>query len=285
VEKRRIKHIALYPALNKSIADPINKIALWFKNKKISLYMPQESAKFFNLSIGAKDKEILSKADLILSLGGDGTFLRAARYVCGFDINVLGVNLGSKGFLTEISMDDMDESFNLLLNEKYKIENRVMLDCLIMRRGKKIFSGTALNEVVVAKGGFEHLLNIKTYINENYAASFIADGLIVSTPTGSTAYSISAGGPIVSADADCFVMSAICPHTLSARPLVVSSDDVINIKEEKSPKVDVIIDGQIKFVSLKKDDIEVKKSKKITKIIRIKKDFYQIVREKLKWVE
>lgn len=285
MEKRRIKHIALYPALNKSIADPINKIALWFKNKNISLYMPQESAKFFNLSIGAKDKEILSKADLILSLGGDGTFLRAARYVCGFDINVLGVNLGSKGFLTEISMDDMDESFNLLLNEKYKIENRVMLDCLIMRRGKKIFSGTALNEVVVAKGGFEHLLNIKTYINENYAASFIADGLIVSTPTGSTAYSISAGGPIVSADADCFVMSAICPHTLSARPLVVSSDDVINIKEEKSPKVDVIIDGQIKFVSLKKDDIEVKKSKKITKIIRIKKDFYQIVREKLKWVE
>lgn len=285
MEKRRIKHIVLYPALNKSIADPINKIALWFKNKNINLYMPQESAKFFNLSIGAKDKEILSKADLILSLGGDGTFLRAARYVCGFDINVLGVNLGSKGFLTEISMDDMDEYFNLLLSEQYKIEDRVMLDCLITRRGKKIFSGTALNEVVVAKGGFEHLLNIKTCINENYAASFIADGLIISTPTGSTAYSISAGGPIVSASADCFVMSAICPHTLSARPLVVSSDDVINIKEEKSPKVDVIIDGQIKFVSLKKDDIEVRKSKKVTKIIRIKKDFYQIVREKLKWVE
>lgn len=285
MEKRKIKNIALYPALNKSIAGPINKIALWFKNKNISLYMPQKSAEFFNLSIGAKDKEILSNADLMLSLGGDGTFLRAARYVCGFDINVLGVNLGSKGFLTEISMDDMDEYFNLLLNKKYKVENRVMLDCLITRRGKKVFSGTALNDVVVAKGGFEHLLNIKTYINENYAASFIADGLIVSTPTGSTAYSISAGGPIVSFDADCFVISAICPHTLSARPLVVSSGDIINIKEEKSSKADVIIDGQIKFISVKNDDVEIQKSKKVTKVIRIKKDFYQIIREKLKWVE
>lgn len=286
MEKRTIKHITLYPALNKKILNPVKKVIEWFKGKNIKLYMPYECAKFFNLSgIDASNKEILKKTDVVLSLGGDGTFLRAARYVYNFDIKILGINLGDKGFLTEISMDDIDEYLDLLLKGKYKIENRAMLDCSITRQNKKVFFETALNDIVVAKGAFEHLLKIKTYVDENYAATFMADGLIISTPTGSTAYSISAGGPIISINADCFVISAICPHALSARPLVVSSEDVINIMEENSPKVDVMVDGQIKFISLKNDKIEIKKSKKYTKIIKIKKDFYQIVREKLRWVE
>lgn len=286
MEKRKIKHIALYPALKKDIINSVNKIADWFKNKDVKLYMPVQSAKFFNFSkIAAEDKDILNKADVILSLGGDGTFLRAARYVYNSDIKVLGINLGSKGFLTEVSINDIDKYFKLILSGEYKIETRSMLDCEITRGGKIVFTSSALNDVVLAKGAYEHLLKINTFINKNYAASFMADGLIVCTPTGSTAYSVSAGGPVISPNAECFVITAICPHTLSARPLVISDHDVVNIIEENAAKVDVIIDGQIKFVSMKNDKVKVKKSKKYTKVIRIKKDFYEIVREKLRWVE
>ncbi|MFH1453694.1 MAG: NAD(+)/NADH kinase [Armatimonadota bacterium] len=285
-KRRRIKNVVIYPGKRPEILEFINKVSGWLKARNISVYMPADCAKFFNLKeLSASDKTIFKNADVVLSLGGDGTFLRAARYLCGHDIGVLGINLGRKGFLTEISIEEIDEYLKLLIAGRYKVEKRMMLDCGITRDKKKVFSGTALNDVVMSKGSFEHLLKIKTYVNGSYAASFTSDGLIVSTPTGSTAYAVSAGGPIVAPGTGCIVMAAICPHTLSARPLIISKDDVVNIEEENVQKVDIIIDGQIKFSSLRKDKITVKKSSKSTKIIRIKKGFYEIIRDKLKWVE
>lgn len=284
--EKRIKNIALYPILKPEIKDKVKFIAQLLIQSGIKVGVLYEHAKFFGFNFPAvKEAKILKTADVVLSLGGDGTFLRAARFVCGFDINVLGINLGGKGFLTEASFDEAEDYLDLLIKGKYSVEKKIMLDCRVARGGKKVFSATALNDVVMGKGAFERLLKIKTHINDNYAASFRADGLIVSTPTGSTAYSISAGGPIISPGASCFAVTAICPHTLSARPLVISEADTVTIIEENAPKVDIIIDGQIKFNGLKNDKIIINKSRKITKVIKIKKDFYQIVREKLKWVE
>lgn len=295
MEKGKIKEIAVYPALKREITGPVTEIINWFRAKCIAVCMPVEAAGFFKLKeFAASSQAITKRAEMVLSLGGDGTFLRAARFVCGRDIGILGVNLGSKGFLTEVTLDDRDEYFTALIDGNYTVENRIMLDCGILRggpapggagRGKKVFAGTALNDVVMSKGAYEHLLKIKTRINGNYAASFLADGLIVSTPTGSTAYSLSAGGPIISSAANCFSITAICPHTLSARPLVISADEAVYITEENAKKVNVVIDGQITFSCAKNDEIIIKKSEKTTRVIRIKKDFYGIVREKLRWVE
>jgi NAD+ kinase len=230
-------------------------------------------------------EKFLKNVNLIISLGGDGTLLRAARLAAAEDIPVFGVNLGGLGFLTQIGVDDLEKSLEKIYQGKYSLDERMMLSCVVKRREKEIKKFTALNDVVIGKGAFARIICLATYVNNDYVISYSADGLVVSTSTGSTAYSLSAGGPIVNPNINSIILTPICPHTLSARPLIIGENDQVKIKLELSEEeVMVTIDGQEGFTLEPNDEVIIKKSGHKAQLITFKeKSFYAVLREKLRW--
>ncbi|GAH29370.1 unnamed protein product, partial [marine sediment metagenome] len=230
-------------------------------------------------------EKFLKKVDLIISLGGDGTLLRAARLAAAQNIPVFGVNLGGLGFLTQIGIDDLGKSLEKLYQGRYFLDERMMLSCIVKRKEEEIKKITALNDVVIGKGAFARIICLATYVNNDYVITYSADGLVVSTSTGSTAYSLSAGGPIVNPNINSIILTPICPHTLSARPLIIGENDQVKIKLELSEeKVMVTIDGQEGFTLRPNDEVIIKKSEHKARLITFKeKSFYAILREKLRW--
>jgi len=262
------------------------KIIDWLVSKKLKVYIEGNMGK----EIGKEDlncptEKFLKNVNLIISLGGDGTLLRAARLAATEDIPVFGVNLGGLGFLTQIGNDDIEISLEKIYQGKYSLDERMMLSCVVKRREKEIKKFTALNDVVIGKGAFARIICLATYVNNDYVISYSADGLVVSTSTGSTAYSLSAGGPIVNPNINSIILTPICPHTLSARPLIISENDQVKIKLELSEEeVMVTIDGQEGFTLKAKDEVIIKKSGHKARLITFKeKSFYAILREKLRW--
>ncbi|MBI2252647.1 MAG: NAD(+)/NADH kinase [Armatimonadetes bacterium] len=259
----------------------------YLKTRAIKIFLPITHKAKLNLDDieFIKEDELAKNVDLLLSFGGDGTLLRLARLAAYSSTPILGINLGGLGFLTQTSINEIEETLEKLINQKYQIEERMMLETKVIREENEIFQALAFNDVVVHRGNSNRLLHLKTYINNQYAASFQSDGLIVSTPTGSTAYSLSAGGPIVSPRLECLILNVICPHTLSFRPLIISASEILKIQETTNYKMHLMIDGQEDFNLLKDDQIVVFKSLNYIRLIRLNKDFYQIIREKLKWVD
>jgi len=262
------------------------RIIDWLNSKKLKVCIEENMGK----KIGKQEldcpiEKFLKKVDLIISLGGDGTLLRAARLAAAENIPVFGVNLGGLGFLTQIGIDDLEKSLEKLYQEKYFLDERMMLTCSVERRGKEVKKFTALNDVVIGKGAFARIISLATYVNNNYVITYSVDGLIVSTSTGSTAYSLSAGGPIVKPSINSIILTPICPHTLSARPFIISEDDQVKITlEVNEEKVMVTIDGQEGFALKPNDEVIIKKSDHKARLITFKeKSFYAILREKLRW--
>ena len=253
-----------------------------YKKEKVSLI----AKKIMDWSNSKGINVCLEKAEIIISLGGDGTLLRAARVAALRGIPVFGINLGGLGFLTQIGIKDIELSLEKLYHKKYLIEERMMIECSVKRKDKeKIKKFIALNDIVVGKGAFARLVCLKTYINDYDVITYSADGLVVSTSTGSTAYSLSAGGPIVDPQIRSMLITPICPHTLSARPLIIGEDDKVRIiLESINEETMLTIDGQEGFALKYKDEIVVKKSEYKTKLIIFEeRNFYTILREKLKW--
>jgi len=240
-------------------------------------------------AVGIEDEnlgedDVLRQSQIIICLGGDGTFLKVARkaYITGNPM--LGINLGSLGFLTEIDKNEIDSAVEHLLSGNYEIEERIMLDAVITRDGNVIGNGVALNDVVISRGSFSRILHVKTYINNMFVDNFPGDGLIVSSPTGSTAYSLSAGGPIVEPDTDLIIVTPICPHILYSRPFVTTADRAVEavIDENFTYEAMVTIDGQKGFKIRGGDKVEVKKSVHKVKLIRINsRNFFNILRSKI----
>lgn len=262
------------------------KIINWLNSKKLKVCIEGNRGK----EIGKKEldcpiKKFLKEVDLIISLGGDGTLLRAARLAASEGIPVFGVNLGGLGFLTQISIDELGKSLEKLYQEKYFLDERMMLTCLVERKGKEIKKFTALNDVVIGKGAFARIIGLATYINNSYVITYSADGLVVSTSTGSTAYSLSAGGPIIKPSINSILLTPICPHTLSARPFIIGEEDQVKITLEVSEEeVMVTIDGQEGFSLKPNDEVKIKKSDCKTRLITFQeKSFYDILRDKLRW--
>ena len=168
--------------------------------------------------------------DCVIVLGGDGTLLQAARDLINTDIPLLGVNIGTLGFLTDTDMENVTETLSMVLEDKYEIDSRMMIDGYIYRNNELIHSNTALNDVVINRMGILSVIDFDIYVNDEYLNSYSADGVIVSTATGSTAYSLSAGGPIVQPNAQLLMMTPICPHTLNKRSIIFGADDEIMIK-------------------------------------------------------
>lgn len=225
--------------------------------------------------------------DFVVVFGGDGTFLWAIRLIGEHSIPIIGVNIGGLGFLTEITMDELYHVTELVLNGKAIYEKRMRLQTKVLNDSKLIISYDALNDAVISKGTIARMISIKTTVDNKYLTTYKADGLVISTSTGSTAYSMAAGGPIVYPTTDTIILTPICPHTLTNRPIVLSSDAHVEIDLETDEK-DVVItmDGQVSSPIDKKYKIMISKSPNYTTVIKSPfRNYFEILREKLKWGE
>jgi len=226
--------------------------------------------------------------DLIIIVGGDGTLLNAARSMADYEVPLLGINRGRLGFLTDISSSHINDPLRDILDGKYTIENRFLLHVYIEREGEIISSSDAFNDVVMHKWDVARLIEIKTYIDNQYVNTIRSDGLIISTPTGSTAYALSGGGPILHPSLMAMVLVPICPHTMSNRPIVIDagSEIRIEVKEHVGSPAQVTCDGQINLGLISGDKVIVRRKPKNVRLVHPRDyDYYDILRAKLHWSE
>jgi NAD+ kinase len=226
--------------------------------------------------------ELIANSDMIISLGGDGTILSTARLVGNRQIPILGVNLGKLGFLAEVSPNEAFEFIKRICKGDYRIEDRMVLEAKVTGWEETYFG---LNDIVIDKAGSTRVVDIETYINDEYLITYTADGLIISTPTGSTAYSLAAGGPIVVPSSAVITLAPICPHTLTARPIVIPDDSIIKVKIEFYDKeILLTADGQIEFKLKPPVEILVKKANYKVKLVkRPEVSYFDLLRSKLMW--
>lgn len=258
----------------------------WLKNRGHQVFVDEQTAAPLNIDGYSRD-EIASWAEVVFVLGGDGTMLGVSRLVAPRGIPILGINLGSMGFITECSREEVREAVERVLAGSCVVEERLMLNAAVRREGRTISSYTVLNDVVVNKGALARIIDMETFINGTYVTTFKADGLIISTPTGSTAYSLSAGGPIIYPTLDSFVLTPICSHTLTNRPIVLHHDVRIEVVI-KAPSEDVYLtmDGQVGFPLRTEDVIELSGAQCKTRLlVPAGRDYYKLLRTKLKWGE
>lgn len=267
--------------------ESLKKISGWLKDRSIEVYMDKDTSGVIGEKSHYKRAEIPSLTGLIIVLGGDGTLLSVARLIEERDVPILGVNLGSLGFLTEIGMDELYPVLENVIRGDFTVENRIMLDVFIYREGKMVANYCALNDVVINRGTLARIVYLEIKINGLYVTTYRSDGLIIATPTGSTAYSLAAGGPIVYPTMNALILSPICPHTLTNRPIVIPDDVKIEINLI-TPDEDALatLDGQVGYSLNYRDSIEVKKAKNTIKLIQSPgKNYYEVLRKKLKWGE
>ncbi|UFS72871.1 NAD(+)/NADH kinase [Geomonas sp. RF6] len=262
----------------------------WFRAREITPLVQEHLACRLSqpeLAVCLSGEQIAEAADLVLVLGGDGTLISAARHVGGREVPILGVNLGSLGFLTEIPLSEMYPALERCLSGDFEVSERMMLQVSLERQGREIELHRVLNDVVINKGALARIIDMETVVDGQYLTTFKADGLIVSTPTGSTGYSLSANGPIIHPDLECVSLTPICPHTLTNRPLVMSGDVTIGITL-KSTHEDVFLtlDGQTGVRLVCGDLLQIRKAQQRTRLVRsTSKDYYEVLRTKLKWGE
>ncbi|MBM7581304.1 NAD+ kinase [Caldicoprobacter guelmensis] len=228
-------------------------------------------------------EEFYRSCDFVFVLGGDGTLLRAARQACKYGLPVLGINMGRLGFLTEVEVSDIDQALDSILAGNYYVEQRMMLKAKLLRQGMEMCELMALNDIAIAKASFARIIHLKVFINGEFVGYYPADGVLVSSPTGSTAYSLSAGGPIINPAMECLLLTPICPHALNARAIVTDSkDEICIVVADKSRDVLLTVDGQEGVPVYKGDRIVVTKAEVETRLVRIKRpSFFGLLRDKM----
>ncbi|MCI0545862.1 MAG: NAD(+)/NADH kinase [Candidatus Rokubacteria bacterium] len=234
----------------------------------------------------APKAELPGQVDLLVVLGGDGTLLSVARLVGDLGVPILGVNLGGLGFMTAITVDELSPALDALSHDGLVIEERMMLATHISRQGERLSEYVALNDVVITKSAMSRIISLAVSVDGQFATGYRADGLIISTPTGSTAYCLSAGGPIVYPTMDAVVLTPICSHTLTNRPLVLPASQRIEVSLLSDQDVMLTLDGQVGFALKQSDTVEVRQSPARTRLLRFpQKHFFSVLRTKLKWGE
>ena len=278
--------LAVFPNMSKRRAGEIvERIFDFYRNKNVRLVMPATEARQFRKEEYGLPCVERVHIDMALSIGGDGTLLGVCRRFKEQGIPVCGINLGTLGFLADIEPQELESRLGKILVGDYIIEHRLLLSGYIRNELGEKFLGNAINDVVISKGGGARMLKLSTYVNSTYLMSYKADGVIISSPTGSTAYSLSAGGPILNPTIRALLLTPICPHTFQMRPLVVSEDDEICIKIEANRDLMVTLDGQETFQIQPGDDVVVRKSRAVAKIVKFAdKNYYDVLKAKL-WKE
>lgn len=268
-------------------SDVVPKLFAWLRARNIALRYDLETAHYISDGEALPRHEVADSCDLVIVLGGDGTLLSAARAVAGREIPIFAVNLGGLGFLTAITTDRIFIELERALQGEQRIAARRMLECEVVRDGETLASYEALNDVVITKASIARMIDLETHVDDHYVCTYKADGLIVATPTGSTAYSLSAGGPIVFPAVAALCITPICPHMLTNRPVLVPDTSVIQIVS-LVPDHDayLTIDGQVGQPLRTQDRILCRSSKHSIYLIRPPKMlFFDVLREKLKWGE
>ena len=269
----------------------ICELVVWLAERDITLVGgPQIERESIEHQTGCAVKEVesdslASQVDLMLVLGGDGTMIATARMIGDQEVPVLGVNYGGLGYLAEFRIEELYSALELILSGNYRLDRRVMLAVQLERAGEPPKSSRVLNDVVINKSALARIIEIEAYLNKQYVSSFRADGLIVSTPTGSTAYNLSAGGPVIFPSMNAVVITPICSFTLSNRPIVVPDDAEIELllKTDKE-EVALTLDGQVGFPLLVGDRVVIRKSRTTFNLIQpSNRNYFDVLRDKLRW--
>ena len=273
----------------------MKRVLLFLKDSPKVKELVKDIERILN-TFGVESKKVVNKRnfarklnlrnyDLVVVVGGDGTFLSAARLASRFGVPLVGVNVGRFGFLTEIRKDEVNDVLPTILSGEGKLRKRMMIYVYLKRRNKLLYLGNYLNDAVVSKTSISRIINLRVFANEEEIVEVFGDGVILSTPTGSTAYALSAGGPIVYPYSESFIFVPICPHTLSNRPLVLPPEFTVKFQVlTKSEEAYLTLDGQVGKFLKNNDEVIVKKSKYSCLVYEHPKlSFFQILRSKLKW--
>jgi NAD+ kinase len=283
-----MKHIGIVAKRNRPAALALaRRLATWLSRRRRTVLLENEAANALRLLGGVSKQEMMERADLVVVLGGDGTLLSVARHSGPRRVPVLGVNLGGLGFLTDVRPEEAFQAVERVLAGHYRLERRSMLEAAVVRGGRVVRRFQALNDVVINKGALARILDLETSVDGVALCTYKADGLIFSTPTGSTAYSLSAGGAIVEPSVGVLLISPICPHTLTQRPIVLPERARVRVAV-CSPDEDVAltIDGQEGMKLATDDVVAVRPAKHRVHLVRSPThSFFELLRTKLRWGE
>jgi NAD+ kinase len=271
--------------------DTLCRLTKWLHQKEIQLVGRAEIAhEQIERQTGCaveivKDDQLARSVDLILVLGGDGTMIATARMIADADVPVMGVNYGGLGYLAEFPIEELFAALDSILSGQYKVQKRVMLAIELWRGEELITRNRVLNDVVVNKSALARIIEIEAYLDSQFVNLFRADGLIVATPTGSTAYNLSAGGPVLYPSMNAVVITPICPFTLSNRPIVVPDESVIEVRLiTDNEEVALTLDGQVGFPLKVRDRIVIRKSRTTFNLVQPpNRNYFDVLRDKLRW--
>ncbi|MEE8476107.1 MAG: NAD(+)/NADH kinase [Myxococcota bacterium] len=269
------------------LSDLIRELEEWLVARRIEIFPDPETAKWTNAA-GTKRRELVEKADAVVVLGGDGTLLAVARAIGARPIPILGVNLGTMGFLAEISRDELLTTLEEVISGRFRTEERMRLEVVVERAGRELGRYLALNEAVIANTALARLIELEVRADGVEVTTYHADGLIVATPTGSTAYSLSAGGPLVLPSLEAIVLTPICPHSLSQRPLVLPQTCEVAIDASGRPggAIKLTVDGQVGCELSEGDRVSVRRSEhSVRLLIPPGRSRFEVLRQKLRWGE
>jgi NAD+ kinase len=268
-------------------AELIPKLMAWLQERHISVRYDAETAEYAGTTGATPRMQIAEGADLVIVLGGDGTLLSVARSIAGRDIPLFPVNLGGLGFLTAITIDSLFPDLERAFRGEHRIGKRKLLHCQLVREGNVFGEYEALNDVVITKSAIARMIDLDAHVDQMFVCRYKADGLIVATPTGSTAYSLSAGGPIIFPSVGCLCLTPICPHMLTNRPVIVPDTSVIRITcREEGEAAFLTIDGQIGEPLQHNDQVICRSSGHTLLLVRPPNMlFFDVLRQKLKWGE
>jgi len=279
-----LKKIGLVVKIDPKAIQKADELERWLGSKKVRVVRKESAPPDRRLKAHRKTQ---APADLfcVFVLGGDGTFLSAVRWIGDRKIPILGVKFGEVGFLAETAEESLFRVAEAILKNEFKTEPRMRLKVTVDRAGRESISETVLNDVVINKGALARLAQIKTFINEHYLTTYRADGLIIATPTGSTAYSLAAGGPVIHPDVPGIIMTPISPFTLTNRPLIVPDSVTITVRlEEKSADILLTFDGQAGLEIDENDTITVRRDEHPIHMITIPgQDYFDVLKSKLRW--
>jgi NAD+ kinase len=263
----------------------LHDVVAWLRARSIDVILDTTSATLLGEQGGYQKTQLAGQAGVLLVLGGDGTMLNAARLAGERGIPILGVNMGGLGFLTEVRLENLYPSLERVFANDFVLDERLMLKTHLHRHGETVAQGTMLNDVVISKGTLARMIELKIKIQGQFVTNLRGDGLIVSTPTGSTAYSLSAGGPIINPAVQGLILTPVCPHTLTHRPLIVPLNAEIDVTlTSKDDGAMATLDGQVGVAITQGDTVEIKVSEHRTRLIRFpESSYYGVLREKLKW--
>jgi NAD+ kinase len=263
----------------------LQDVVSWLRARNIDVVLDKTSAILLGEQGAYQEVSLARKADVLLVLGGDGTMLNAARLAGERGIPILGVNMGGLGFLTEVRLESLYPSLERVFANDFVLDERLMLRTHIHRPGETVAQGVVLNDVVINKGTLARMIELRIAIQGRFVTNMRGDGLIISSPTGSTAYSLSAGGPIIDPAVQSLILTPICPHTLTHRPLIVPGNTEIEVTlTSKDDGAMATLDGQVGVAIAQGDTVVIQTSEQRTRLIRFpESNYYDVLREKLKW--